>query len=83
MTYPYTPLLDPTSSLYLSAFPRLSRCFICSSSCRRCSSFTLSSRLLRSSPRWDKKPEFEGAIIVDKGFKCDNENFYDQESFIK
>ena len=24
---------------------------------------------------YNKKPEFEGAIIVDKGFKCDNENF--------
>ena len=32
---------------------------------------------------YNKKPEFEGAIIVDKGFKCDNKNFYDQESFIK
>ena len=32
---------------------------------------------------YNKKPEFEGATIVDKGFKCDNENFYDQESFIK
>ena len=32
---------------------------------------------------YNKKPEFEGATIINKGFKCINNNFTDNKSYIK